>query len=152
MNIEKERDERFEEAYSQISKPIITRPYPRNANGEYSYKEIHEAYLLWQAAKADEAKKLEGCVVVPEAELGRLKDRITELLDERQDLYAQIDNQHQNRFVVVPVDPAQDELIAIASVCLEPRNKGENFDFLSINEAKAVRAAMVEAARGGLNG
>ncbi|MCH7290976.1 hypothetical protein MMP65_05815 [Acinetobacter sp. ANC 3926] len=49
--------------------------------------------------------------------------------------------------VVVPVEPTQDELIAIASVCLEPRNKGENFDFLSINEAKAVRSAMVEAAK-----
>lgn len=54
--------------------------------------------------------------------------------------------------VVVPVEPTRDELISIASVCLEPRNKGENFDFLSINEAKAVRAAMVEAARGGNDG
>lgn len=46
------RDEAFEESYSQICKPIIARPYPRNENGEYIYKEIHEAYLLWKEAKA----------------------------------------------------------------------------------------------------
>ena len=47
-----QRDEAFEEAYSNICKPIIARPYPRNENGEYFYKEIHEAHLMWQAAKA----------------------------------------------------------------------------------------------------
>lgn len=48
-----QRDEAFEEAYSNICKPIIARPYPRNENGEYFYKEIHEAHLMWQAAKAN---------------------------------------------------------------------------------------------------
>ncbi|MEG0346557.1 MAG: DUF551 domain-containing protein [Acinetobacter sp.] len=47
-----QRDEAFEEAYSKICKPIIARPYPRNEKGEYFYKEIHEADLMWQAAKA----------------------------------------------------------------------------------------------------
>lgn len=47
-----QRDEAFEEAYSKICKPIIARPYPRNEQGEYIYKEIHEAHLMWQAAKA----------------------------------------------------------------------------------------------------
>lgn len=45
------RDVAFEEAYSKICKPIIVRPYPKNANGEYIYKEIHEAELMWQEAK-----------------------------------------------------------------------------------------------------
>ena len=44
-----QRDEEFEKAYSEICKPIIARPYPRNEKGDYIYKEIHEAYLMWQA-------------------------------------------------------------------------------------------------------
>lgn len=44
-----QRDEEFEKAYSEICKPIIARPYPRNEKGEYIYKEIHEANLMWQA-------------------------------------------------------------------------------------------------------
>lgn len=50
--MDNQRDEAFEESYSNICKPIIARPYPRNENGEYVYKEIHEAYLMWQTAKA----------------------------------------------------------------------------------------------------
>lgn len=44
-----QRDEEFEKAYSEICKPIIARPYPRNEKGEYVYQEIHEAHLMWQA-------------------------------------------------------------------------------------------------------
>ena len=44
-----QRDEQFEKAYQEICKPIIARPYPRNEKGEYIYKEIHEAHLMWQA-------------------------------------------------------------------------------------------------------
>lgn len=44
-----QRDEDFEKAYSEICKPIIARPYPRNEKGEYIYQEIHEAHLMWQA-------------------------------------------------------------------------------------------------------
>ena len=51
------RDVAFEEAYSKICKPIIVRPYPKNANGEYIYKEIHEAELMWQEAKAQAVPK-----------------------------------------------------------------------------------------------
>lgn len=47
--MDNQRDEAFEESYSNICKPIIARPYPRKENGEYVYKEIHEAYLMWQA-------------------------------------------------------------------------------------------------------
>ncbi|SFS98481.1 hypothetical protein SAMN05444586_101547 [Acinetobacter bohemicus] len=58
-----QRDEAFEEAYSKICKPIIARPYPRNEKGEYFYKEIHEAHLMWQAAQAQTVS--EGFVLVP---------------------------------------------------------------------------------------
>lgn len=47
-----QRDEAFEEAYSKICNPIIARPYPHNQHGEYIYKEIHEAHLMWQEAQA----------------------------------------------------------------------------------------------------
>ncbi|NAS08119.1 hypothetical protein [Acinetobacter haemolyticus] len=53
-----------------------------------------DAWLGWLYSAKAKAEKLEGCVVVPESfEIGHLKDRITELLDERQDLYAQINNE-----------------------------------------------------------
>lgn len=52
-----QRDEEFEKAYHEISKPIIARPYPRNEKGEYFYKEIHEAYLMWRAAKTQTVLK-----------------------------------------------------------------------------------------------
>ena len=58
-----QRNEAFEEAYSKICKPIIARPYPRNEKGEYFYKEIHEAHLMWQAAQAQTLP--EGFVLVP---------------------------------------------------------------------------------------
>ena len=57
-----QRDEQFEKAYQEICKPIIARPYPRNEKGEYIYKEIHEAHLMWQA-KAQLIP--EGFVLVP---------------------------------------------------------------------------------------
>ncbi|MFX6265288.1 hypothetical protein ABTF63_14255 [Acinetobacter baumannii] len=46
--------------------------------------EINYGWDLWQKAKAQ--------AVQQSFEIGRLQDRITELLDERQDLYAQINN------------------------------------------------------------
>ncbi|WP_216071465.1 hypothetical protein [Acinetobacter haemolyticus] len=56
--------------------------------------QARQLWQFWKSAKTHESKKLEGCVVVPESfEIGHLKDRITELLDERQDLYAQINNE-----------------------------------------------------------
>ncbi|AWO18391.1 hypothetical protein [Acinetobacter baumannii] len=49
----------------------------------------HEAWLIWDAAWQEKAKAQ---AVQQSFEIGRLQDRITELLDERQDLYAQINN------------------------------------------------------------
>lgn len=65
---------------------------------EYSeaLNEINSSWCTWQAAKAQ--------AVQAEFEIGQLKDRITELLDERQDLYAQIEAQAvPEGFVLVPV-------------------------------------------------
>ena len=66
-----QRDEVFEEAYNNICKPIIARPYPRSENGEYFYKEIHEAYLMWQAAKSQVP---EGFVLVPKEPTAKMID------------------------------------------------------------------------------
>ena len=68
-----QRDEAFEESYSNICKPIIARPYPRKENGEYAYKEIHEAYLMWQA-KAQAVP--EGFVLVPKELSDDLADEL----------------------------------------------------------------------------
>ena len=57
--------ESFEQAYSEIFSPIVKRPYPRLENGDYKYIEIDQGWKLWQAAKAHEAEKLKGCVLVP---------------------------------------------------------------------------------------
>ncbi|MCW1497023.1 DUF551 domain-containing protein [Acinetobacter baumannii] len=46
--------------------------------------ELNFGWSMWQKAKAQ--------AVQQSFEIGRLQDRITELLDERQDLYAQINN------------------------------------------------------------
>jgi len=66
-----QRDEEFEKAYSEICKPIIARPYPRNEKGEYIYKEIHEAHLMWQA-KAQAIP--EGFVLVPKDQYESLNE------------------------------------------------------------------------------
>ena len=57
---------------------------------EYSeaLNEINSSWCTWQAAKAQ---------AVPEVvDVGRLQDRITELLDERQELYAQLDRTEED--------------------------------------------------------
>lgn len=65
-----QRDEEFEKAYHEISKPIIARPYPRNEKGEYFYKEIHEAYLMWRAAKTQTVP--EGFILMPKVPTERM--------------------------------------------------------------------------------
>ncbi len=74
-----QRDEAFEEAFSAICKPVIARPYPRNVKGEYIYKEIHEAYVMWQEAKAQAVP--EGFVLVP------VKEIKTWYLDDSENMY-----------------------------------------------------------------
>ncbi|WP_250621664.1 DUF551 domain-containing protein [Acinetobacter pittii] len=69
----------------------------RDANGFYINDEIQnywEKHLLKAKVKELEAEleKAKAQAVQQSFEIGRLQDRITELLDERQDLYAQINN------------------------------------------------------------
>ncbi len=60
---------------------------------------INFGWSAWQAAKAQ---------AVPEwFEIGRLQDRITELLDERQELYAQLDAGSTEGFILVEKDLVQ---------------------------------------------
>ncbi|MFW1783316.1 hypothetical protein ACG9XL_02775 [Acinetobacter nosocomialis] len=67
--------------------------------GRYVDSYMQEKWELWQKAKAQ--------AVQQSFEIGRLQDRITELLDERQDLYAQINNDQAvpETHVVVPKLP-----------------------------------------------
>ena len=68
---------------------------------EYSeaLNEINSSWCTWQAAKAQ---------AVPEGfEIGRLQDRITELLDERQDLYAQINKGVAEKIELIIRDVAE---------------------------------------------
>lgn len=62
-----ERDA-FEEAYSLAHK-IFPSTLKKYADGSYYNGAVRAAWRWWQAAKAHEAEKLKGCVVVPESEL-----------------------------------------------------------------------------------
>ena len=74
-------------------------------------------------------------------EIGRLQDRIVELLDERQELYAQLDADSTEGFVLVPKEPTEEMLIKGNRLALA--DKGYRYDATSIWET------MLEAARGG---
>ena len=64
----------------------IASVFPLDDEGQYSDYSIHLLYCAWLQGQAAKAQ------AVPERfEIGRLQDRITELLDERQELYAQLD-------------------------------------------------------------
>ena len=67
-------------------------------DGEYVSSKAQMGWQMWQASAQ----------AVPEGfEIGRLQDRITELLDERQDLYAQLDGGTTEGFVLVHKDLVQ---------------------------------------------
>lgn len=63
--------EAFEEAYSLAHK-IFPSTLKKYADGSYYNGAVRAAWRWWQAAKAHEAKKLEGCVVVPESEYNEI--------------------------------------------------------------------------------
>ncbi|HCA3178916.1 hypothetical protein [Acinetobacter baumannii] len=83
-----------------------------NNPSEIAQKEISNMNSRWDAwlrcAKHRDAEleKAKAQAVQQSFEIGRLQDRITELLDERQDLYAQINNDHTvpEGYVLVPKD------------------------------------------------
>ena len=69
IDIEKEREafEAFfyENCLSQWEQDMSEMLFQELENGEYDYARVQSSWLSWQAAKAHEAEKLKGCVVVP---------------------------------------------------------------------------------------
>ncbi len=107
MDIQKER-EAFENHLKKMGK-TDNETFSKNEDDSYQMDIIHFGWKIWQAAIArmevrintlDEILLNQGealaqakaQAVQQSFEIGRLQDRITELLDERQDLYAQINN------------------------------------------------------------
>ena len=64
MHIQKER-EAFEAYMAEKYKNLIDRRQCLNDGGGYMAWDMNVAWRVWQAAKAHEAEKLKGCVVVP---------------------------------------------------------------------------------------
>ena len=97
MDIQKEReafDAYFKEKYPELYKDVFDEDGDDRAIIGYSF-----AWSAWQAAKSQ---------AVPEGfEIGRLQDRITELLDERQELYAQLNTGTTKGFTLVQKDLIQ---------------------------------------------
>lgn len=56
------------------------------------YHRVNSGWAMWKKAITFMQEKAKAQAVQQSFEIGRLQDRITELLDERQDLYAQINN------------------------------------------------------------
>ncbi|MDB0300188.1 hypothetical protein CTZ00_13850 [Acinetobacter baumannii] len=56
------------------------------------YHRVNSGWAMWKKAVTFMKEKAKAQAVQQSFEIGRLQDRITELLDERQDLYAQINN------------------------------------------------------------
>lgn len=82
---------------SEFESDLADHLIERDANGFYINDEIQnywEKHLLKAQIKElkAELEKAKAQAVQQSFEIGRLQDRITELLDERQDLYAQINN------------------------------------------------------------
>lgn len=96
----------------------------------FALAEINYGWELWQKAKAQ--------AVQQSFEIGRLQDRITELLDERQDLYAQINNDQAvpEGYVLLPRVPTEKMLQAYERYSVAPMS----------TLSKTGYKAMVEAA------
>lgn len=82
---------------SEFESDLADHLIERDSNGFYLNDEIQnywEKHLLKVQIKElkAELEKAKAQTVQQSFEIGRLQDRITELLDERQDLYAQINN------------------------------------------------------------
>ena len=89
----KEQRQAFDEwHYNQY---LLENPNIDTSSAKYIYDYAHKNVLVWQIRESHftawQAAKAQA--VQAEFEIGQLKDRITELLDERQDLYAQIEAQ-----------------------------------------------------------
>ena len=108
------------------------------------FNELWNAFRAgWQSAKAQ--------AVQAEFEIGQLKDRITELLDERQDLYAQIEAQKvPEGFVLVKASDIAKLAIAVSRVDLmtysEERPDSEKLAWQNVaNKLEAMIKAQEQA-------
>ncbi|MDI9702778.1 hypothetical protein QM277_05485 [Acinetobacter baumannii] len=118
-----------------------------NNPSEIAQKEISNMNSRWDAwlrcAKHRDAEleKAKAQAVQQSFEIGRLQDRITELLDERQDLYAQINNDQAvpEGYVLLPRVPTEKMFQAYERYSVAPMST------LSKNGYKA----MVEASESG---
>ncbi|MDV4308945.1 hypothetical protein [Acinetobacter baumannii] len=118
-----------------------------NNPSEIAQKEISNMNSRWDAwlrcAKHRDAEleKAKAQAVQQSFEIGRLQDRITELLDERQDLYAQINNDQAvpEGYVLVPKEPTE---------VMERAGFDKGAGFL----ANSIYKAMVEASESGAEG
>ena len=105
MDIQKEK-EAFEDCYKTsrdykfyVKHEMSEKQIFEFKNDKYVVDCVNDGWKIWRAAKAQ---------AVPEwFEIGRLQDRITELLDERQELYAQLDAGSTEGFILVEKDLVQ---------------------------------------------
>lgn len=79
MDLQKER-EAFEAYMAEKYKNLMDRRQCRNNGGGYMSWDMNVAWQVWQAAKAHEEKKLEGCVVVQSKGLILTCEEILEVL------------------------------------------------------------------------
>lgn len=98
---------------------------------------INGAWYAWQ-------EKAKAQAVQQSFEIGRLQDRITELLDERQDLYAQINNDQAvpEGYVLLPRVPTEKMFQAYERYSVAPMS----------TLSKTGYKAMVEASESGAEG
>ncbi len=93
-----------------------------NNPSEIAQKEISNMNRRWDAwlrcAKHRDAEleKAKAQAVQQSFEIGRLQDRITELLDERQDLYAQINNDQAVPDTHIVVPRSREVVVAIEKI------------------------------------
>ncbi|MGK8772723.1 hypothetical protein ACRS5A_17000 [Acinetobacter baumannii] len=121
-----------------------------NNPSEIAQKEISSMNSRWDAwlrcAKHRDAEleKAKAQAVQQSFEIGRLQDRITELLDERQDLYAQINNDQAvpEGYVLLPRVPTEKMFQAYERYSVAPMS----------TLSKTGYKAMVEASESGAEG
>ena len=106
---------------------------------------INGAWYAWQ-------EKAKAQAVQQSFEIGCLQDRITELLDERQDLYAQINNDQAvpDTHVVVPKDVAERTIGHIGIAMCHPNNTHDDENIMNDDQQAICKA--VEASESGAEG
>lgn len=147
MDLQKER-EAFEEFYKT---QILTKDYEiavidqltefHIETGLYEYARMQTAWQSWQAAKAHETKKLEGCLVVP-VDQAKDTERLNFLLEDS-----------PTRTICQHTHWSEDGELIAEGQCVAEIYYISGWDYIreSISETKrqAIDKAILEAARGG---